>query len=555
MPIGWTTFQLEDCCDIVRGVSFPSQAKNFTPTADSIACLRTTNVQKEVEWNNLWFIPREYVRREEQIVKQLDILISLANSYELVGKTALVREIPISSTLGAFISAIRCRQPVNSKFIFYQLTSPLKVAELRDLASTTTNISNISTAKLARLDLSLAPTREQERLVAKLEELLSDLEAAVGALERARANLKRYRAAVLKAAVEGKLTAEWRKANPNVEPADKLLERILVERRRKWEEAQLAKYAAQGKQPPKGWKAKFIEARRPDITQLGVLPRNWCWTTLEQVVARSEYGTSVKCDYDASGTPVLRIPNIKNGIIDLTDLKFSLTKLELTRGDELQPGDLLMCRTNGSIRLVGKSAVIRTLDGRAFAFASYLLRFRFIEISLLPEWVDLYVNAQPGRAFVETNAASSAGQHNISLATLLRMPIPVPPVEELAELEQRVAEALSRIDKAEREVDLQLERASRLRQAILKRAFEGKLVPQDPNDEPASVLLERIRAARASDASSAKPARVRKDKRPRGERAADSTGSKTRAKKKPAKRSLFAELMEGFDALKRQRNG
>ena len=128
------------------------------------------------------------------------------------------------------------------------------------------------------LPVPIAPLNEQSRIVAKIEELFSDLDAGVANLLRVRANLKRYRAAVLKAAVEGKLTEDWRAQHPDTEPASVLLERILTERRRKWEEDQLAKFAEAGKQPPKGWQEKYRRAysirhrqhcRLPDRMVLG----------------------------------------------------------------------------------------------------------------------------------------------------------------------------------------------------------------------------------------------------------------------------------------------
>ena len=118
-----------------------------------------------------------------------------------------------------------------------------------------------------KMPVPVAPTNEQRRIVAKIEELFSDLDAGVAALERAKAKLKRYRAAVLKAAVEGKLTEEWRAKHPPKETASQLLERILKERRRKWEEDQLAAYAKAGKKPPANWKDKYKEPAAPDDDQ------------------------------------------------------------------------------------------------------------------------------------------------------------------------------------------------------------------------------------------------------------------------------------------------
>src|SRR5690606_37848876 len=150
-------------------------------------------------------------------------------------------------------------------------------------AQQTVGMASVNQEQLSSFPLPLAPLDEQRRIVAKIEELFSDLDAGVAALERAKAKLKRYRAAVLKAAVEGRLTAEWRMQQPDFEPASKLLERILKERRRKWEEEQLRKYEAQGKKPPKNWKDKYKEPEPVDASDLPPLPEGWCWASVDQL--------------------------------------------------------------------------------------------------------------------------------------------------------------------------------------------------------------------------------------------------------------------------------
>ncbi len=112
LPDGWAVAALGDVLNIVRGISFPSTTKKFEPVDGYIACLRTTNVQREVQWENLWFVPKEYLKRDEQLVKPLDILISTANSFELVGKVAQVHQVPVEATLGAFISLTHLTQRI-----------------------------------------------------------------------------------------------------------------------------------------------------------------------------------------------------------------------------------------------------------------------------------------------------------------------------------------------------------------------------------------------------------------------------------------------------------
>jgi type I restriction enzyme, S subunit len=359
-----------------------------------------------------------------------------------------------------------------------------------------TAIPSLSRDDYSAVQVPIPPRSEQQRIVQKLDELLSDLESGVSALERARANLKRYRAAVLKAAVEGRLTEKWRAAHPDVEPASKLLERILTERRKKWEAAQIKKYADKSRSPPKGWKDKYPEPVRSEVAGLPELPKGWCWATVEQLVARSEYGTSVKCGYDAAHEPVLRIPNIAGGRIDLSDMKRATSPLGLSAEDALQPGDLLVCRTNGSVKLVGQAALVENVLDHVHSFASYLLRLRFVHGIDAARWVWIYLSSQRGRSFIEAHAASSAGQHNVSLSLLHGMPIPLAPLDEQRVALAEVDRVLSVQQTAIRDADRRRSHAAVLRQAILKRAFQGKLVPQDPKDEPASALLARIRAGK-----------------------------------------------------------
>lgn len=428
-------------------------------------------------------------------VRQGDMLFSRSAS---VGRAGLVTESLAGSVINYHLMRLRLEPSLIDPrfFIYFVRGSSVVTAYLREVNHGATR-DGINTNDLLAMPVPVAPPNTQRHIVAKIEELFSDLDAGVAALERAKANLKRYRAAVLKAAAEGKLTEEWRESHPDTEPASKLLERILAERRRKWEADQLAKLGAAGKQPPRNWRAKYIEPTPPDTTGLPKLPAGWCWATVEQLIIRSEYGTSVKCDYEGNGPPVLRIPNIAAGRLDLQDLKFSTQAFALTSDDCLLPGDMLMCRTNGSISLIGKAAIVRDELSRPYSFASYLLRFRLAAYKVLPQWVHSFVCSSPGRRFIERHAASSAGQHNISLSLIHRMPVPLPPMAEQDKALENLEQRLSVIVANEAALEHALVRASRLRQTILKQAFEGKLVPQDPSDEPASILLHRLQRNRS----------------------------------------------------------
>ena len=278
-----------------------------------------------------------------------DVLFNNTNSPELIGKTAAIT---MEDDWGFSNHMTRLRLPggVDHRFVAHQLHFLWMTGYFLHRCVHHVNQASLSSTALAEtVPLLLAPSNEQRRIVAKIEELFSGLDAGGVALERVRANLKRYRAAVLKAAVEGKLTEDWRAQHLEAEPASVLLERILTDRRHQWEQAQLAKFSQAGKQPPKGWQEKYPDPRQPETTNTVELPNCWCSVSLDQLVGRSEYGTSVKCDYSAAGPSVLRIPNIARGDLDLRDIKNTTIPLEIIQGDELQKGDMLVCRTNGSI--------------------------------------------------------------------------------------------------------------------------------------------------------------------------------------------------------------
>ena len=379
-----------------------------------------------------------------------------------------------------------------SKYVLYAMRATEE--ELR-ANSTGTTFEAVRGDDLRSHPVPLPPIAEQHRIVAEIELQFTRLDASVAALKRAQANLKRYRASVLKAACEGKLVpteAELAQAEGrDYEPAAVLLERILAERRAQWE--------SQRKR-----RGKYKEPVGPDTSDLPELPEGWTWATAEQLVARSEYGTSVKCSYEAEGLPVLRIPNIVAGEIDLTDMKYATRFLPIDAENALARGDVLMCRTNGSVSLVGKTAVVNAELETHHSFASYLLRFRLTEAEVMPKWFHIYVASQMGRAFIEQHAASSAGQNNVSLSLIHTMALPLPPLAEQYRIVAEVERRLSIIQQAEGTVESNITRAERLRQSILEQAFSGKLVPQDPDDEPVSALLERIRAEREASQAVAK---------------------------------------------------
>ena len=346
------------------------------------------------------------------------------------------------------------------KYVYYYFNSSFFQNALRTITKATAQPA-FGVTNFRKLPLPYSTRNQQQRIVAEIEKQFSRLDEAVATLKRVKANLKRYKASVLKAAVEGKLTEDWHKQHPNVEPASKLLERILADRRGKWTD-----------------KGKYKEPSALEVIDFPSLPKGWTWASLDQLSWDSSYGTSVKCSYNNSGPAVFRIPNIASGKLDLRDLKFAPDSYEVGRGDKLSAGDLLIIRTNGSRNLIGRSAVVRQPLPSASAFASYLIRFRLAQQLEIIKWLSAIWDAEHFRVWIEKRASTSAGQHNISMSVLARLPVPLPPLAEQDQIVSEVERRLSVIEELEAAVEANLTRADHLRQAILQRAFSGRLLSE-----------------------------------------------------------------------------
>lgn len=216
---------------------------------------------------------------------------------------------------------------------------------------------------------------------------------------------------------------------------------------------------------------------------------------LEDVLEDIRYGTAKKCEY-GDGTPVLRIPNIQSGRITTDDLKsaeFDQPELEKL---SLRQGDVLVIRSNGSRDLVGKSAVVGQ-EAAGMLYAGYLIRLRVSQSRMLPDYLHSYLSAPSSRVVIEDLARSTSGVNNINAQQLKSLVLPLPTLDVQRQIVSTAWAAFARADRLEAEAARARALLDRLESAILAKAFKGELVPQDPNDEPASALLERIRAQRA----------------------------------------------------------
>ena len=489
----WATVRLGDCSDLVRGITFPASAKLAGGTADSVVCLRTSNVQDTLETEDVLHIPRDYVSQNAQFVSRNDIVISMSNSKALVGKAALATTDLERTVIGGFLAILRVRV-VEPRFVIHLLRSNTVRRRLTELSSITTNIANLSATAIRDLDVPLPPLPEQLRIVEAIECYFTRLDDALTTLERVRRNLKRYRASVLRAAVEGRLVpseAELaRTERRDYEPASVLLERILAERRHCWETS--------------GRKRKYEEPIAPDTTDLPGLPEGWCWTTLDMLSARTSVGhvgpTSEFYCGQEHGVVFVRSQNVRPGRLDLDGVQYITREFHQTlKKSQLTPGDLLVVRV-GANR--GDACIVP--EGAGDLNCANIVFSR-----VLPEvgqFIGLYCQSTPGRGLLlgMTTGSAQGVLNTMSVASLM---VPLPPSAEQARIMAEADRLLSVADGADAILAPAGRRCTRARQSILKWAFEGKLADQDPSDEPASLLLERIRAERVA-ATPAKSARL-----------------------------------------------
>ena len=317
--------------------------------------------------------------------------------------------------------------------------------------------SNISNGLVRQTWLPIAPLNEQRRIVAKIEELFSDLDAGVAALKRAKANLKRYRAAVLKAAVEGKLTEEWQHDS-------------------------------------------FTNAN---------------WVEIGTLLTSVEQGWSPKCEREPSSSDDEWAVMKTSAVLPMQFLAHENKRLPIRLAPETQfevkSGDLLITRA-GPRNRAAVTCLVRSSRPRLIV-GDKVYRIRCDNLKVMPAYLEVVLNSPPLLDELdEMKTGISDSGVNLTQQKFRRLKIPVPPLQSQKRIVDDVEERLSVATVAESEIDNSLARSSRLRQSILKQAFEGKLVPQDPKDEPASVLLERLRASRSvheGNGTAATPARTR----------------------------------------------
>lgn len=385
-----------------------------------------------------------------------------------------------------------------NEFIFYFLKSAKQLAESK---ATGTTFKEISGTAFGKLPIPLPPTKEQHRIVVKIEELFSELDKGIDNLKTARAQLKVYRQALLKHAFEGKLTAQWRRDNQDkLESASALQQRIQQERTARYQQ-QLQDWEAAGKQ---GSKPKAPKALPPlsaeELAELPTLPEGWDWHRLGDFIYSIDAGKSFKCDEREpleNEIGVAKVSAVTWGEYDESESKTCMDISKENSNYLIRNGDFILSRAN-TIDLVGACVIAKKVTKKIMLSDKTL---RVVFVGFQQEYFLQYLRCRSGRKqIMDLSTGNQESMRNIGQERIRSILIPVCAAMESEELIDILSSKLLEIDQLDQTITTALQQSEALRQSILKKAFSGQLVAQDPKDEPASVLLARIQAEKSAAA-------------------------------------------------------
>ena len=448
LPEAWTKTTVGELADSIQyGHTASSTSEEVGPRF-----LRITDIQENrVDWETVPFckIPQSQIPKYR--LAKGDLVF--ARTGATVGKSFLIQtEIP-ESIFASYLIRVRVTKAIEARYLYHFFQSSDYWHQISD-SSSGIGQPNVNGKKLAAITLPIAPIAEQRRIVARIEELFSRLDAGVAALRHAKAQLQRYRQSVLAAAVTGQLTQPWREQHPDTEPAA-ALRRSLIETRQVM------------------WTGKYHSPVPVARDQSRVIPESWAWMSADELIREPlKNGLSLKGFANPPGVAVLKLDALNENGLDYSKRQYLRTDSPKVAEIQIERGDFLISRGNGSLRLLAKGVLADVVPENVI-FPDTMIRFRFPPA--LHRWISVAWRSRVLRGQIEGRAKSTAGIYKIAQGDLRPIAIPIPP---LAEQHQIVAEVESRttaIDHLEAELDRHITRSNRLRQSILAAAFSGKL--------------------------------------------------------------------------------
>lgn len=477
--VGWKNAKVGEIADLLRGITYKKEQASKALREGYKPILRANNINDSLNFQDLVYVPMNLIK-EEQLVKKGDIIFAMSSgSKHLVGKSVQAKN-DFQGSCGAFCALLRPNDNISKEFLAY-IFQGMEFRKLISKISKGTNINNLKREHILDYNFPLPPLPEQRAIVSKIEQLFSELDNGIANLRLAQEQLKVYRQAVLKKAFEGELTRKWREKNTDVEDSECILNRIKNQ-------------VSSQSQNRKNSKIQYDEA-------LYESPLKWNWVSLSDVAISITDGDHQAPPKSESGIPFIVISNISSGKIDLSNTMYVPEEYynKISSNRKPQPRDILYSVT-GSYGI----PVLISEDYK-FCFQRHIALIRpHTEISSKY----IYYFLKSTMAYKQaTNVATGTAQLTVPISGLRIIKVPLPPLPEQHAIVREIETRLSVCDKMAQDIDEALEKAEALRQSILKKAFEGKLlnerelaeVRMAEDWEPAEVLLERGREERTGN--------------------------------------------------------
>lgn len=436
-----------------------------------------------------------------------DILVEISGGGpdQPVGRTVLIDKISLSHSPNLpkictnFLRLFRPSGEIDSCYLNLFLQFFYKSGDIRAYQAGSNNLRNLKFDDYLGIEIPIPPISEQRRIVAKIEELFSELDKGIESLKTAQAQLKVYRQALLKHAFDGKLTAQWRAENPDkLEAADELLERVQQERTKRYQQ-QFSEWKGTGKS---GGKPKPPKPLSPltagELSELPVLPDGWMWARLGQFISSIDAGKSFKCDEREprdSEIGVAKVSAVTWGEYDEAESKTCTNSSKENPSFMIRAGDFILSRAN-TIDLVGACVIAKRVTKQVM-LSDKTLRIRFTGYS--QDYFLQFLRSRIGRTqIMKLSTGNQESMRNIGQERICSIAVPICTENEASVILEALESKLSDIDQLDQTLVIALRQSEALRQSVLKKAFLGQLVPQDPADEPATELLARIKAERSA---------------------------------------------------------
>lgn len=474
LPKNWAKVPLEALADVSAGNPAPQGEANFAE--DGVPFVRVQDMGR---------LKGKYLRVTADRVNEQGsqklrlwsagtVLLTKSGASTLLNQRAILGQ---DSFVVSHIATVAANGTTSADWLYYWL----KMVDAAKL-SHGGNMPSLPLSRVKQTQCPLPPLAEQQRIVEKIETLFAELDKGEDALREVQNLLVRYRQSVLKAAVAGELTANWRAANgPPPESGENLLARILKQRRETWR-----------------GRGSYNEPTKPNTRNLPELPDGWTWASIDQISVEMLIGLVRAAGLQNTqgiGTRYIKMDRIDmHGHLALdTDVCVNVTSQEGERF-ALQKNDVLF-NTRNSVELVGKVGIVAKTPDQAIVYNNNLMRLRFVEATS-PAFLNMQMTSPGVRKRMELVKRATTSVAAIYGKDLKQLALAIPPLAEQHEIAARTEEALARVRQVLELCDAERSRSAALRQSILKNGFSGRLVPQDPCDEPAEQLLARVRDAR-----------------------------------------------------------